>query len=447
MDKKLVSIIMPVFNAEQYLKESIDSILNQTYQNFELLVIDDRSTDNTMNILNEYIGKDNRIKVIQEAHHRGIAAALNVGIDIAKGEYIARMDADDIALKDRIARQVTFMNQNIDVGICSTQLQLLYEDGTITHRSEYPLDSQKIKARFLIENAIAHPTVMFRTNTIKHRWKYNTMPSEDYDLWTRMAASEKFACIPDSLLYYRMHEKNTSKIVVCQALMKANNLIVKNYIEKLFHINVSKYRQDDFYICLDKPLDEPVWEYLFRQYQLLKELLTANQEMNIFDESIMSETLGERWRIVLRKFEFDPKVVGVEFNWNFDVLYKKTDLSVKQELKDLYKKICVLLSDSKKIAIYGLGEYGVRMLVDWKYAESTNKTKWKLEVLIDKKKESVKIDEDIFLIKNPSVLLETEYDLILVSSKKYYNEIKNELLMMGIDEAKILYGGRMFNTL
>ena len=135
MNPPLVSVIMSVYNGEKYLVQAIDSILNQTYQNFEFIIIDDCSTDNSSHILQEYAQKDSRIKIIKKEKNIGIKGFiknLNLGISIAKGKYIARMDADDISLPERFQKQVDFLENNPEITLVGAQLNLINEQNKIT---------------------------------------------------------------------------------------------------------------------------------------------------------------------------------------------------------------------------------------------------------------------------------------------------------------------------
>lgn len=203
-----ISVVMPTYNAEKYLREAIDSILNQTYGDFEFLIIDDNSTDATREIIKSY--NDSRIRLI-DGPCKGIAAALNKGLDEAKGEYIARMDADDISLPERFFEQVAFMDANPDVGICGTKATKFYPDGREEDWGDikqYPnlLD-------MLFECLFCHPTVMFRSKDLnKYNLRYDSTLycAEDQDLWFKAINCTKFQNIMRPLLMYRKSDQNAS---------------------------------------------------------------------------------------------------------------------------------------------------------------------------------------------------------------------------------------------
>ncbi len=200
---------MPTLNAEKYLKTSIDSILSQTFKDFEFIIVDDNSSDNTLKIINKY--KDKRIKLVK-GENKGIAAALNLGIKIAKGKYIARMDADDISLPKRFEKQIDFMDKNVEFGICGTKVKTLTNE-TI-HKNWGSWLKTNPKFIDILQNcAFCHPTVMIRKSIIKkYDLYYNEKIhyTEDQELWFRAIKITKFHNLEDQLLTYRLHKSNKS---------------------------------------------------------------------------------------------------------------------------------------------------------------------------------------------------------------------------------------------
>jgi glycosyltransferase involved in cell wall biosynthesis len=206
MKSPRVTVLMPVYNAERYLTMAIDSILNQTFQDFEFLIIDDGSTDTSQAIISSYT--DPRIRSIHEQKNRGIAAALNKGFDLAQGEYIARMDSDDISLSHRLETQVRFMDSHSEIGVSGTWIKK--KKNWFSTIERMPTGHESIAALLLFLNPIRHPTVMLRTSVIRSQALYysDQFPhAEDYELWTRMAKVTRLAIIPESLVTYRIHDE------------------------------------------------------------------------------------------------------------------------------------------------------------------------------------------------------------------------------------------------
>ena len=204
-----ITVLMPVYNCQAYIEESVNSILNQTFSDFELIIIDDASTDNTVEILKTYI--DPRIHLIIKPINKGYTDSLNSGLKLAKGEYIARMDGDDISLPDRFAKQIAFLDSNPDVILCGTRTRIIGTD-----RIFYvPDEHEKIKINLIMGFGISHPTVMMRNSAMeKYQLEYNPEmePAEDYDLWTRMVFCGKLANLNEVLLLYRVHHNQTSSV-------------------------------------------------------------------------------------------------------------------------------------------------------------------------------------------------------------------------------------------
>lgn len=207
LTKPFITVLLPVYNCEKYVFDAIASILNQTYSNFELLIIDDCSTDTTLQICKSF--GDERIILIEKEKNSGYTNSLNYGIAIAKGKYIARMDGDDISLPTRFEKQVAFMEANEDVVVCGTTFSIINSTTVIA----LPELHEDIKGRLLNGNCIGHPTVMLRKNTLeKHAILYNPEmePAEDYDMWTRLITVGKLHNLQETLLLYRVHESQVS---------------------------------------------------------------------------------------------------------------------------------------------------------------------------------------------------------------------------------------------
>lgn len=204
-ESPIISVIMPVYNCEKYVGEAVQSILNQTFTDFELLIVDDCSTDATVSIIKSI--SDARINLIRKEKNSGYTDSLNYAITIAKGKYIARMDGDDISLPNRFQRQVEYLNAHQDVILCGTGIQIIDSDKILKH----PVNHEDIKVKLCFSNAIFHPSVMGRTEAFSE-YKYNKEfePAEDYDLWTRLVFAGKLANIDEVLLDYRVHPNQIS---------------------------------------------------------------------------------------------------------------------------------------------------------------------------------------------------------------------------------------------
>jgi glycosyltransferase involved in cell wall biosynthesis len=203
-----ITVLMPVYNCELYIREAVDSILNQTFTDFEFLIIDDASTDKTAEIIKTYT--DSRIKLIEKPSNTGYTNSLNYGLKIAKGEYIARMDGDDISLPERFEKQVAFLERSSDIVLCGSWYSKIGSGDVI----KVPENHDAIKLALLRGNCMAHPSVMMRKQILdKFPLAYNVSkePAEDYDLWVRLVGIGKLHNLQEVLLDYRVHNTQVSQ--------------------------------------------------------------------------------------------------------------------------------------------------------------------------------------------------------------------------------------------
>jgi len=199
-----VTVLMPVYNGERYLREAIESILGQTFSGFELLIINDGSTDRSVEIVNSYT--DPRIRLVNNDENLGIVATLNKGLKLAEGKYLARMDCDDVSLPTRLEKQVEFMDSHPQVGISGTWIKMV---GTREARIWAPPEThEKIVCTLLFTPALAHPSVIIRKSVLDiNSLKYDPSfeHAEDYDLWLRSSHFTRLANLAEVHLLYRIH--------------------------------------------------------------------------------------------------------------------------------------------------------------------------------------------------------------------------------------------------
>jgi hypothetical protein len=199
-----ISVILPVYNAQPYLRESIESILNQSFQDFELIMINDGSTDGSLSIMESYT--DQRIRIINQAN-AGLPVSLNRAIATAKGEYLARQDADDISLPERLAKQVAYLDARSQCALLGTWAQILVENTPTDRTLSHPHLNGDIQFKLLFFNCFVHSSVMIRKSALETSGLYpedpEKFPPEDYDLWLRIAKHWEVANLPEILLQYR----------------------------------------------------------------------------------------------------------------------------------------------------------------------------------------------------------------------------------------------------
>lgn len=257
MSQPAISIILPAYNAEKYIAQTISSLLSQTFTNFELLVVDDGSSDTTVNIVKQFT--DNRIVLIENGQNLGLIKTLNKAALLCKGKYIARMDADDIALPGRLQLQSDFLNEHINTAAVAGWVNFIDEAGE--DKGVWALDRKTntaaaIKKALLKENCIAHPSVMIRTEVLQ-QYLYNPKQRhiEDYDLWLRMCADglaiEK---VQQPVLLYRVHAAS-----VTGTKLKQNNFFFKHFNckRKFISARLASFKINGFvcrvflFMCMD----------------------------------------------------------------------------------------------------------------------------------------------------------------------------------------------------
>ncbi len=218
-----VTVLMPVYNAGPYLSEAIKSIVGQTFNNFEFLIVNDGSTDGSEQIIKDCIARDGRIRLASNRREKGIVGALNTGLEEARGEYVARMDQDDVSLPERLQKQVKFMDMHPDIGVSGTWMETLGE-GDSRLWFPFPVDHEHIKIALLFYTPLAHPTVIMRRSLLeKHGLRYEETfkNAEDYELWERCAHLFRLANIPEVLLLYRLHAASMSRTLSSEQAERA----------------------------------------------------------------------------------------------------------------------------------------------------------------------------------------------------------------------------------
>ncbi|OXB16131.1 glycosyltransferase family 2 protein [Flavobacterium reichenbachii] len=288
-----VSVLLPVYNCEDYIKETIDSVLTQTFPDFELIIIDDCSTDNTVEIIEKY--DDSRIKFIRKEKNSGYTDSLNFGIGVANGEYIARLDGDDICAETRFEKQVNFLDSNPEIILCGTAIQIIGTNDILKH----PRTHEEIKIKLCFGTAFCHPSVMVRKKVLEeNKYDKNFEPAEDYELWTRLAFKGRLANIDEVLLFYRIHSNqvsNTKKEIqhnaasACRKRM-LNKLDLENHFseQEINHIVINAVPNtiQDCKLGID----------------LFKFLKSSNKTHKIYDVELFNERINSFQTSFLRKY-------------------------------------------------------------------------------------------------------------------------------------------------
>lgn len=290
----LISVIMSVYNGEDYIKDSIESILNQTFTDYEFIITDDFSSDNTFELLRQY--NDPRIKLIKNTSNLGLTKSLNRMVDISRGEFIARMDADDVSHIHRLEKQLYFMRNNPDTGVCGSNIKEYKSDEK--HKRKIYFDHEEIKAAILFENPIPHSGAMIRRSVLdEHNIRYNEKFKviQDYELWQRLVKITRFANLYDVLLEYRKLDSSVTN----RSLKRSNyreQFLKLIYQATLDDMGISASESDlstHMFICSSNInrshaclLEGEVW---------LKKLYKRNCMNNIYNQTIFKDIIGYYW--------------------------------------------------------------------------------------------------------------------------------------------------------
>ena len=295
MEKPNITVLMPVHNGEAFVSEAVESIFRQTFYDFEMLIIDDGSTDQTPSILSKLAAKDSRVRVEGGRARLGFSGALNLGFDLARGAYVARMDADDIALPNRLAIQREYLESHPDVGLCGGLVKTFgLREGTF-HKP--PIFWEETLCCALFDNPFAHPTIMLRRHLIeKYHLRFDPCycPADDYELWSRCLRLFRCVNLEHVLLHYRVHDQSLTQADwtemdrhaarVAARELKALGLPIGNK-EVQFHRNLGRGR------CF--PIHRR--EELLQAEQWLGALLEANNRTNRYPDFAFQRSVARVW--------------------------------------------------------------------------------------------------------------------------------------------------------
>lgn len=311
----IVSVIMPVYNNALHVEEAVQSILNQTFTDFELIIINDGSTDGTENVLNTF--KDARIKLVTKEVNEGVSKATNDGFRLAKGKYIARMDGDDISVKERFEKQVAVLESNPDVLICGGLVQYLGGTNSVIRFKE---THQEIITELLVSCSICMGASMFRREALQGYYYDEARRSgEDYEFWARVAWLGEFYNIQEVLLLYRVHEHQASLMLKPQQIM--DDIHIRLQLFKKLPYNTSKFTDTLLYnlFLLNKPITIEDFK-LFLKW--LSELVLLNSKSNVFPQHEFINVLKRIKRSLLFSIYFTKTSIGITKKWRFNALYK-----------------------------------------------------------------------------------------------------------------------------
>lgn len=326
-----VSVIMPVYNGEKYIAEAIESVIRQTYADWELIIVDDCSTDSTKKILNNV--RDKRVKIFRNEKNLGSVASRNLALRESSAEYVAILDADDIAEPERFSEEIRFLDNHSDCGVVASWVKIINEKGLPTGvilKDVTPAEKAPIK--LLFHNFIANSSTMIRRSALPAEpFRQEAVPVEDVDLWLRMIQKWKFVTLPKILTRYRKHDKGISKIYSAKKEEVMDRLITSELKKlgvypsqeelKIHRTNYGYGGQD-----LEK--------FLEAREKWLTMLVQKNLEIKLYPQAIFEEAVAEKW---LDSCDANARL-GIK-TWK---MFRKSSLSKKINLGGNLKKILKL---------------------------------------------------------------------------------------------------------
>lgn len=287
-----VAVIMPVYNGAKYVRQAIESVLRQTFTDWQLIIVNDASTDDTEKILESF--KDNRIKIVKNEKNLGSVASRNIALKECRSEYIAILDADDISEPTRFEKQVNFLNSHPDFGLVGSWTKIIGENGKPTGQiGKDTTPPEKAPIKILFHNFLAHSSIMMRRKAIPEEpYRENAIPVEDVDLYLRMIHDFKFATLPKVLISYRSHPKGISKIYAEKKEVVMNRLITSE-LNKL-GINPNPEELKIHRTNFGYP-GANIENFLDKREKWLRKLMEQNMIAKIYPEILFNQVVAEKW--------------------------------------------------------------------------------------------------------------------------------------------------------
>jgi glycosyltransferase involved in cell wall biosynthesis len=329
-----ITVLMPVYNCELYIKEAVESVLNQTYADFEFLIIDDASSDETVSILKLYT--DARIQLIVKSINSGYTNSLNMGLQLARGKYIARMDGDDISLPERFEKQMAFLETNPDFVLCGSLFKVIGSDVI----KKLPEHYEEIKLGLLRGNCIAHPSVMMRKQILDEFsivYDVSKEPAEDFDLWVRLLSLGKLHNLQEVLLNYRVHTTQVSQQRALTQIQSAleSRLQMLKYLNCTFDSKESdllkKIMEENILVTFDE----------IKDFFVLKEKMVLANSNNFFDVKGFDNYLDGIENKLIKRYFFNREKFSPIIYIQYLKIKSRLEMKIKTilEMKLMVKSI------------------------------------------------------------------------------------------------------------
>lgn len=297
MSDPVLSVVMPVYNAGRYVRMAIDSVLNQTYTDFELILINDGSTDDSQDVLNGF--SDHRIRILSNKQNQGIVYARNRGLSEARGKYIAPFDADDVARKDKFEKQIRFLEENPQYGLIGSWAYLIDAEGNkLKKKWKINAAPERIPCILLFRNYLLQSAVVMRREVIPQGGYVKGLDAvEDYRMWASIARNHLVWNYPEYLVNYRIHPEGVTTRAKTDA--RAREEMILRYLYKPLGIDLSK-EEIDLILWIRNPAPANNPDMLKHTEHFLLKLLKANLVAGVFDQGQLQKEVSNRWLKICR---------------------------------------------------------------------------------------------------------------------------------------------------
>lgn len=289
-----VTVLMPVYNGAPYLREAIQSVLDQTFTDFEFLIINDGSTDASVDIIHSY--SDPRIRLVNNEKNLQLIATLNKGLKLSRGKYIVRMDCDDISIPERLAIQVDYMDKNPDVGVCGSWFKVFYGNNKMTagwRMGVMPTDDQEIKATLLFQCPLAHPSTCLNRellNKFALRYDASYIHAEDYQFWVECGNYFKLANVSKPLILYRLNNTSVSRSNQSQQIEATLSIIRKEWEKKDMHMSHELYQSYKAVLGGYGGIND-----LYSIHRALEQFVVKNEKARFFSADVFLQAISKHW--------------------------------------------------------------------------------------------------------------------------------------------------------
>lgn len=405
----LVSVVMSVYNCEEYIEETLDSILSQSMQDWECILIDDASTDHTWSIIQQY--SDARIIATQNEKNMGLTHNLNVGINRAKGKYIIRIDGDDIAYSSRFQKQVAFMENHPEVVLSGCAMKSFGKFHNILKNDEM---DEILRIKLMFNPVVFHPTFIIRKAVLDAQGiQYNEsfLYAQDYSLLYQVIQYGKIANIPDVLMKYRVHDKQIS--IEKKSRQRECADVTREHMLNLLGIKLGR-EEKEYWLryCAGERFFSEREKGIIAKIQ--DAIIVQNELKGLFDSRILREYLSKRLLSDLDENRTEAALKMSEKHLTLFLMMNQW-VKIKQEGKKLEKYF--LKKNYKEIAIYGMSYAGKTLLNDLKNSEI------KIVYAIDKNIDNMDESIEIYASVDPT----KHVDVIVITAVTYFEEIREQL--------------------